>query len=400
LSGFGWLAVRLGRLSEAKAALTRAIEMYDQYDLPPPEYRSGHPKMALIFVSLALGDYGDAARLGEEMRHMAAQANQPTALSLAYYASASAALAQGYYEQARHYGEEALALRIALGVQYHAVSIHDLLGQVAISQGELVIAKRHFEAAYALSATLEAQGGMALHLKNLGDVAARQQRWQEAHAFYEQSRTRFQTVEDRGGIANAERGLAITAYHLGDLISARRHFRFALDVAVATQSVRILLPVLASAGIFMIQHAGSGRGYALGQQILRFVTHHPTCDRVTYEEASEFLRQRGIAQDDAPGITVEALVAALQAELVTAAEISAPLPPTESFHVGLVEPLTDREIAVVRLLATGYSNAEIASELVIAVGTVKAHTSNIYRKLDVTTRAQAVSRLHTLGLLE
>ncbi len=340
--------------------------------------------------------------LGAEMRHEAAQANQPAALSVACYSSACAALAQGHYVQARQFCEEALTLRISLGMQtqYQVVNIYDILGQVAVAQGELATAKRYFEAAYALSVSIGMHGGVALNLKNLGDVATRRQLWREAHAYYDQSRTRFQVLGDRGGLANAERGLAITAYHLGDLSRARRHFCHALDLVVAIQSVRIVLPVLASAGIFMMEHAGSGRGYALGRQILRFVAHHPTCDRVTYEEVSEFLRQRGIAQADAPDSTVEALVAALQAELVTAPEISAPLPSAQSLHVGLVEPLSDREMEVVRLLAAGYSNAEIAGKLMIALGTVKAHTSNIYRKLDVTTRAQAVSRLHTLGLLE
>jgi ATP/maltotriose-dependent transcriptional regulator MalT len=57
-------------------------------------------------------------------------------------------------------------------------------------------------------------------------------------------------------------------------------------------------------------------------------------------------------------------------------------------------------VEVLRLLAAGKSNTEIAEALVVAVGTVKTHTSNIYRKLDVANRAQAVTRLHELGLLE
>ncbi len=64
LTNFGWLAIRLGRLPEAKAALTRAIDLYDQHDLSAPEFRSGHPKMAFLFLALTLGDYEHAARAG------------------------------------------------------------------------------------------------------------------------------------------------------------------------------------------------------------------------------------------------------------------------------------------------------------------------------------------------
>jgi LuxR family maltose regulon positive regulatory protein len=65
----------------------------------------------------------------------------------------------------------------------------------------------------------------------------------------------------------------------------------------------------------------------------------------------------------------------------------------------LIEPLRERELEVLRLLAAGLSNREIAAELFLAVGTVKKYTSNIYGKLNVHRRAQAVARARELGLL-
>ena len=65
----------------------------------------------------------------------------------------------------------------------------------------------------------------------------------------------------------------------------------------------------------------------------------------------------------------------------------------------LIQPLTGRELEVLRLLAEGLSNQEIANRLVVAVGTVKTHTASLYRKLDVTNRTQAVARATELGLL-
>jgi LuxR family maltose regulon positive regulatory protein len=64
-----------------------------------------------------------------------------------------------------------------------------------------------------------------------------------------------------------------------------------------------------------------------------------------------------------------------------------------------VEPLTERELEVLRLIADGLSNLDIAGRLVITVGTVKAHTSSIYGKLGVNTRTRAVARAQSLGLL-
>ncbi len=62
-------------------------------------------------------------------------------------------------------------------------------------------------------------------------------------------------------------------------------------------------------------------------------------------------------------------------------------------------PLTERELEVLRLIARGCNNKEIAEQLVIAVSTVKRHVSNILGKLTVTNRTQAVSRAREIGLL-
>jgi LuxR family maltose regulon positive regulatory protein len=68
-------------------------------------------------------------------------------------------------------------------------------------------------------------------------------------------------------------------------------------------------------------------------------------------------------------------------------------------HFPLVEPLTEREMEVLRLMAAGLSNREIAEELILAMGTVKAHLHNIYGKLDVRGRTQAAARARELRLL-
>ena len=65
----------------------------------------------------------------------------------------------------------------------------------------------------------------------------------------------------------------------------------------------------------------------------------------------------------------------------------------------LMEPLSERELEVVRVLATGASNKEIAQTLFIAVGTVKQHLKSVYGKLDVHSRTEAVHRARELGIL-
>jgi DNA-binding NarL/FixJ family response regulator len=66
---------------------------------------------------------------------------------------------------------------------------------------------------------------------------------------------------------------------------------------------------------------------------------------------------------------------------------------------GLLEPLSEREMEILRLLARGLSNRVIAGQLVIAEGTVKNHVTSILAKMDARDRLQAVLKAKSLGLI-
>ena len=70
-------------------------------------------------------------------------------------------------------------------------------------------------------------------------------------------------------------------------------------------------------------------------------------------------------------------------------------PPAE----GLIEALSERELEVLQFMALGLTNPEIAERLYLSPNTLKAHAQNIYQKLDVHSRVQAVNRGRELGLL-
>ena len=66
----------------------------------------------------------------------------------------------------------------------------------------------------------------------------------------------------------------------------------------------------------------------------------------------------------------------------------------------LLDPLSERELEVLQLMARGASNQQIAQELVIVVDTVKRHVSHIFAKLGVNNRVQAVRQAQELSLLD
>jgi LuxR family maltose regulon positive regulatory protein len=65
----------------------------------------------------------------------------------------------------------------------------------------------------------------------------------------------------------------------------------------------------------------------------------------------------------------------------------------------LVESLSQREIEILKMVATGATNQAIAERLVITIGTVKSHIHHIFGKLNVQTRTEAVAQARKLGLI-
>lgn len=80
-----------------------------------------------------------------------------------------------------------------------------------------------------------------------------------------------------------------------------------------------------------------------------------------------------------------------------AAPVAAPSPRKPALPL---EPLTEREVDMLRLLALGLSNHEISARSQIALSTAKWHLKNVFAKLDVSTRTGAIARARQMRLIE
>jgi LuxR family maltose regulon positive regulatory protein len=142
-------------------------------------------------------------------------------------------------------------------------------------------------------------------------------------------------------------------------------------------------------------------------------TRHPASERATIERAAQLLaRFRSVAkldleaaatphdQEDTPATLAASLLTRLAREPGEGDPASGDgaqiLSPDQA---GLIEPLSPRELEVLRLLAQGLSNPQIAEALIVSVGTVKTHTHNIFAKLGAANRMQAVRRAQALHLV-
>jgi len=107
---------------------------------------------------------------------------------------------------------------------------------------------------------------------------------------------------------------------------------------------------------------------------------------------------RGLKGEGRESPYVTRLLAAFEME--PGAEEAPPAREQAGARKTLIEPLTGRELEVLEELAEGLTNPEIAKRLMVSLNTVKTHTKNIYAKLNVRNRTEAVVRAQELGLLE
>jgi LuxR family maltose regulon positive regulatory protein len=154
--------------------------------------------------------------------------------------------------------------------------------------------------------------------------------------------------------------------------------------------------------------AGGRQGSVIEALLLLALAHGAAGDTsralVALEDAlrrAEPHRYARVFLDEGPAMTA-LLQAAVRhgrgAEQAAALLTSGSRPPTGPARQALVDPLSRRELDVLRLLRSDLSGPEIAAELVVSLNTVRTHTKSIFTKLGVTNRRAAVRRADELGL--
>ncbi len=163
--------------------------------------------------------------------------------------------------------------------------------------------------------------------------------------------------------------------------------------AEATHTLRPLVRILALQALGLVAERRDGEALAKVERAVALA--EPMGLIRTFVDVGPALvplLQR-LLKRDVPPVYLREVLAAF------AAESRVPTPETLAKQGALIEPLTEREMEVLRMLSRRLSNKEIAADMGIATGTAKRHVGNVFGKLGVHSRRQAVQRAQALGLL-
>ncbi|MCB0170384.1 MAG: tetratricopeptide repeat protein, partial [Anaerolineae bacterium] len=406
----GWFNLPLGNFEAAQAALTQSRTLFTRLDAAPMPHSGADPLPPLSILATIRGDFDEAVRLGQTAQQIHEARDDPQNLAFAHYVLTSATLAQGDYKAAQRHARQACEVAKQAGNQWFLAFCLNEWGNVARAVGDYAEAKQHFEASYQIRETFNDPVGMAAALNHLGEIAIRQREFSEAQARYQQSMAIYQESNDRGGLATALSGLGQAACAMEGYPAAAENFQRALTIAHDMQFLPLIGAMFIS--ISELFHKVGRQEYSL--ELLAFIGHYAASDQETKDRGAQMLRQaevdvtsetftaarqRGQARDlDETVAFVYQVLASIANPSSSPAETTPPIPSPTPNHPPL-DPLTDRELEVLQLMAAGRSNREIGEELVLALGSVKWYASQIYSKLQVKNRTEAAAKARELKLL-
>jgi ATP/maltotriose-dependent transcriptional regulator MalT len=306
----------------------------------------------------------------------------------------------GEYSQAHSLLEESLVLARASGDEsLEAWALYQLALTLFLSEADFSKARTLVEESRLHYASLKDDWHVAYCLNLLGEIHLAQGETDQARKLFEQSLATFKEIGSRVDIAEFQISLARALVVSGDVATARTLYRESLVALIDLDDKEPIPACLEGLGAVLARQGAVreaarlwGRAEALRKAIGACI---PPVYRSTHDCSVATVRaqlgEKAFAAAWAEGwaMTMEQVQAI--PELVTQSEPdpAVPLPSASTPMTTSSAGLTAREVEVLRLVAQGLTDAQIAERLVISPHTVHAHLSSIYSKLHVSSRSAA-----------
>jgi predicted ATPase/DNA-binding CsgD family transcriptional regulator len=375
----GWFQFYFGQQAEARSLLERSVAIL----------RGLGARADLVFslnylgsACAYLGDYACTDAACQEALTIARELGDLYGQAVASNILGQAAYDLGDYAAAQAWSQQSLAIEQRIGNRWSMAFSLANLGKVAYITGAYGEARWFFEESLEIRRAMGDTRGVAICLNRLGATAAASGAHEEAWQRYDQSLRMFRAIGNQWGVGSV-------LINLGHLALAQRResaalplFQEAMRMALNTGAPRQVAKILAACAQLM---RASGAD-AWAAELDQLVAQAPEGLDAYQRHAERLLAWPG-SQAPARSMTLDQAIAALREppSAQAAPPARSPQRTSHSYPAGL----TAREVDVLRLVAEGLTDAQVAEKLVLSPRTVQAHLSSIYGKLQVGSRSAA-----------
>ena len=371
-----------GPIGEGSRWLDQALELAADWR-DPARVRALHAASILTYHR---GDYGRAQDLGEQGHELARQLGDEQGVTLALEALGLVARATGRYDDARIMCDECISICRRRGDRRQLAEALARASMVLSFQGDYDGAEPIAAEAAGIMRELGDREGLAR--ASVGHAFALLGRGEDdaARELLEASLAEMRAIGTWRWTTRALANLGVIAARQGDAVLARSRLEDAAAISLESGE-----PMYAAVSVFGLAHVMMlAKRPELAARLLgaaaatRDALGGAVPDPVRVDEEADMIAARDALGDD------RFASALAEGRAMTLEQALAALPPAG------VEPvpdqpggLTTRELEVLRLVASGASDAEVAEALVVSRRTVHAHLRSVYRKLDVRSRSAA-----------
>ena len=331
------------RFAEARTLIEQSIALAHEMDDP---WLLGHAQDSLARLAWKQGDLETTRVLAEQGLQLAPQLGELRGQVSPRKLLATVALVQGDYRRAADIAQELLAIGRSVGDRETECSALFTLGTVASRQGDHVQASDLYHRCLHIASDIDSARTSSMTLARLGEIAYEQGNYASASERYRESLSYAHAFEDKEVIGGALLGLARVAK------AEKQYGRAAHMLGAAEARINVHIDLDALARLAYEREVAALQTY-LGKE--------------AYTQA----------RDEGSTMTLEQVLTIPEP---AAARGASPRYPDE---------LTEREVEVLRLVASGLTDTQVAEQLVISPRTVQGHLRSIYSKIGAHSRSAA-----------
>lgn len=369
--GMAWSLYWLGDATQDRSNYARARALYEEaltlFRQVGDQEGSGYTLAALAYGITNQGDFPRARTLAEEaLALFRAQGDKQGILYALVRLVRCLYLSKTDPPKALVLAQECLALSKEVGYKQGIAAALSYLGLLAIQRGEEDTARYHLEEALRIRKELSSPWGIARGMYYLAGLSMVQRDYAMARTFYETCLERLQEIGDREFLASCLEGLAAVVVAQGGEMGSVSEVFWATLLWGAAERLREVI----GAPMAPVHRLAYEQALALALRQTDEQTFHA-------------------AWAEGRSMTPEQALASQEKEMTPTSMPARPIPTPPMKSPTFPAGLTAREVEVLRLIAQGWTDAQIAEHLVISPRTVNRHTTSLYSKLGVSSRSAA-----------